>query len=150
MMVLDTNVVSETMAKQPDQGVIRFLDALEERAAVTVITVAEIRYGIAVLPAGARKRNLAASSERVFAALGSAGVLPFDEPAASDYANIAAARRQAGKPISQADAIIAAICRHHEVALATRNVDDFAGTGIVVVNPWDMPRGAAGPDLPGR
>ena len=137
MIVLDTNVVSETMAIQPDQGVIRFLDALEERAAVTVITVAEIRYGIAVLPAGVRKRNLTASSERVFAALGSAGVLSFDEPAASDYADIAAARRQAGKPISQADAIIAAICRHHGVALVTRNVDDFAGTGIIVVNPWD-------------
>ena len=137
MIVLDTNVVSETMAKQPDHGVIRFLDGLEERVAVTVVTVTEIRYGIAVLPAGARKRNLAESSERVFAALGSSGVLPFDEPAASAYAEIAAARRQAGKPISQADAIIAAICRHHEVLLVTRNVDDFAGTGIVVANPWD-------------
>ena len=64
-------------------------------------------------------------------------LLPFDEPAAAAYAEIAAARRRAGKPISQADAIIAAICRHHEVSLVTRNVDDFAGTGIVVVNPWD-------------
>lgn len=137
MIVLDTNVVSETMAKQPDGGVIRFLDRLEERVAVSVITVAEIRYGIAVLPAGARKRNLAASSERVFSALGSSGVLPFDEPAAVAYAEIAAARRQAGKPISQADAIIAAICRHHGVSLVTRNVDDFTGTGIVVVNPWE-------------
>ena len=137
MIVLDTNVVSETMAKQPNPGVIRFLDRLEDSVAVTVITVAESRYGIAVLPAGARKRNLAESSERVFAALGSSGVLSFDERAASAYAEIAAARRRAGRPISQADAIIAAICRHREVSLVTRNVDDFAGTGIVVVNPWD-------------
>ena len=137
MIVLDTNVVSEMMAEQPDPGVIRFLDRIEDSVAVTVITVAEIRYGIAVFPAGVRKRNLAESSERVFAALGSSGVLPFDERASSAYAQIAAARRRAGKPISQADAIIAAICRHHELTLVTRNVDDFAGTGIVVVNPWD-------------
>ena len=120
MIILDTNVVSETMAKQPDPGVIRFLDRIEDRVAVTVTTVAEIRYGIAVLPAGVRNRNLAESSERVFAALGSSGVLPFDERASSAYAHIAAARRRAGNPISQADAIIAAICRHHELNLVSK------------------------------
>ena len=72
------------MAKQPDPGAIRFVDRIEDSVAVTVITVAEIGYGIAVLPADAE---------------------------------IAAARRRAGKLISQADGIIAAICRHHEVAL---------------------------------
>jgi predicted nucleic acid-binding protein len=63
-------------------------------------------------------------------------ILPFDSPAAVAFAEIAAQRRQAGRPISQADAQIAAIARSRGATLATRNVPDFEGCGIEIVNPW--------------
>jgi predicted nucleic acid-binding protein len=136
VIVLDTNVVSELMARTPHPTVIRVLDALPAPPALTVITVAEIRFGVAVLPKGVRQRRLSEAAERMFAALGASRLLPFDEPAAALYSQIAAGRRSAGRPISQFDAMIAAICTVHSATLLTRNVKDFAGTGLRVQDPW--------------
>lgn len=77
---------------------------------LTVITVAEIRFGVAILPKGARKRRLSEASERMFSAFGPSRILAFDEPASEAYATIAALRCAAGRPVSQLDAMIAAIC----------------------------------------
>lgn len=136
MIVLDTNVVSEMMAAVPHPAVVRVLDALTAPPTLTAITVAEIRFGVAVLPKGPRQRRLGEAAEQVFAALGAARILPFDEPAGAAYAKIAAARRAAGQPISQFDAMIAAICTVHGATLFTRNIKDFAGTGVRVQDPW--------------
>ncbi len=137
MIVLDTNVVSEMMAAAPHSAVVATLDALAAPPSLTAITVAEIRLGVAVLPKGARRRRLAEAAERMFAALGTSRILPFDDAASAAYAEIASSRRSAGRPISQFDAMIAAICAVEGATLLTRNVGDFQGTGVTVLDPWE-------------
>ena len=103
---------------------------------MTAVTEAEIRTGIAFLPGGARRRGLAEAAERAFGGLFAGRVLPFDSAAARVCAEIAAARRASGRPLSQTDGQIAAIARSRGMTVATRNVRDFAETGIELVDPW--------------
>jgi predicted nucleic acid-binding protein len=137
MIVLDTNVISELMRAAPETAVIDWIDAHADiDLFVTAITVAELHYGIARLPEGRRKTNLAIHVERMIEEDFDHRVLPFDEAAAAHYGDIAATREHGGRPISGADAQIAAICRSYGSTLATRNVNDFTNTGITVVDPW--------------
>ena len=136
MIILDTNVVSELMRPEPAPQVaswVRDRDRRELRA--TAITLAEIRYGIARLPDGRRKQVLLAAADDVFSTFADQ-VLPIDAAAAENYAVVASMRERAGKPIASLDALIAAVCRSQSAALATRNVADFAGTGIEIIDPW--------------
>ena len=137
MVLLDTNVVSEMMLDSPHPRVLAWMDSRPVRELfVTAVTEAEVRAGIAFLPAGARRRDLAAAAERTLGSLFAGRVLPFDSTAARSYADIAAIRRAAGHPISQADCQIAAIARSQGMAVATRNVPDFSETGVKVIDPW--------------
>ena len=137
MVVLDTNVVSELMRATPSAEVLVWMDELPPRELfVTAITEAEVRTGIAILPAGARRRGLADAAERALGGLFAGRVLPFDSSAARAYADIAATSRAAGHPISQSDCQIAAIARSRGMAVATRNVRDFSETGAEVIDPW--------------
>ena len=137
MVLLDTNVVSELMRCAPSAEVLVWVDALPPRELfVTSVTEAEVRTGIAILPDGARRRGLADAAERTLGGLFAGRVLPFDSSAARTYADIAAASRAAGRPISQSDCQIAAIARSRGLALATRNVRDFSETGVEVIDPW--------------
>ncbi|BCJ59540.1 type II toxin-antitoxin system VapC family toxin [Micromonospora endophytica] len=137
MIVLDTNVVSELMRAEPAHAVLKWLRANSDNGLyTTTITVAEIRYGIARLPEGRRQQSLHQAANEIFAAF-PRQVLPFDIAAASAYADIVASRENAGHPIDGFDAQIAAICRSQVATLATRNLKDFADTGIPVVDPWD-------------
>jgi predicted nucleic acid-binding protein len=88
------------------------------------------------VPAGKRQDELGRAARTAFATYFRGRILPFDSDAAEAFASLAADRRQAGKPISQADAQIAAIARSRGAELATRNVPDFESCGIVIVNPW--------------
>jgi toxin FitB len=136
MIILDTNVVSELMRPEPAPGIaswVRDRDRRELR--MTAITLAEIRYGIARLPDGRRKQVLLATADEIFSAFADQ-VLPVDTAAAEHYAVIASSRERAGKPITGFDALIAAVCRSQGAALATRNISDFDGTGIEVIDPW--------------
>lgn len=89
-----------------------------------------------ILPDGARKQAPLGATHAIFDEDFAGQVLSFDHDVADVYAEIAAARRSAGKPISQFDAMIAAIVRSRGASLATRNVKDFAGCGIDVIDPW--------------
>jgi predicted nucleic acid-binding protein len=104
----------------------------------SAITQAEILYGIAVLPEGKRRDALLAAARSALENHFRGRVLPFDGAAADAFAAIAADRREAGRPISQADAQIAAIAKSRGAALATRNVADFDGCGVSVLNPWTV------------
>jgi toxin FitB len=104
---------------------------------MTAITLAEIRYGIARLPDGRRKQVLLDTADDIFRAF-SDQVLPVDAAAAEHYATIASARERAGKPIGGFDALIAAVCRCRGAVLATRNLADFDGAGVEVVDPWAL------------
>ena len=137
MVLLDTNVVSELMKAEPAGDVMAWINAAPTAALfVSTITQAEILYGIALVPSGKRRDALSRAARAVFDNSFRGRILPFDSDAAEAFAALAAERRQAGQPISQADAQIAAIARSRGATLATRNIKDFEGCGIEVVNPW--------------
>ena len=126
------------MRERPKLEVLKWLDnQLTDTLFVTAVTEAEIRTGIAILPEGERQRGLASAADRVFGVLFSDRVLPFDSDAAQAYATLAAERRAAGRPISQADCQIAAIALSRRMPVVTRDVDDFEGCGVDVINPWE-------------
>lgn len=136
MIILDTNVVSELMRGAPAPVVTRWVQTQSApRLHTTAVTLAEIRYGLALLPDGRRKSLLLSAAEEVFTAFADR-VLPFDAAAAVHYADVAAERVRAGAPISGFDAQIGAISRRHHAVLATRNTADFDHLGLDVVNPW--------------
>ncbi len=137
MIVLDTNVVSEIMKPAPSEKVVHWLASQESSSVfTTVITQAEILYGIEVLPAGRRRQSLPDVVEDTFRLDFERRILPFDEESGRRYARIRAGRKAAGRPIAQFDAMIAAIASVHRVALATRNTSDFERCGIRLINPW--------------
>jgi toxin FitB len=137
MILLDTNVVSELMRPRPAAVVESWVGGQPVAAMfISAITEAELRYGLALLPEGRRQRRLLAQAEAMLGEDFAGRILPFDSAAAAAYAPIAAARRLAGRPMSQADAQIAAIAASRGAAIATRNVSDFAGCGLAVLDPW--------------
>jgi len=136
VIVLDTNVISELTRPAPNESVLAWVDAQAD-VAITATTVAELLYGVARLPDGARKSRLKDGISKMIDGHLRDRVLAFDHAAAVHYAEIVAGRDEIGRPITVADAQIAAICRARHAILATRNVRDFESTGITVVDPWD-------------
>ncbi|MFT4294307.1 MAG: type II toxin-antitoxin system VapC family toxin [Micropruina sp.] len=136
MIVLDTNVISAVIGDHAEPRIVTWLDAVPELICLTSITAAELRLGAALLPAGRRRARLQEEIEAMLTEDFADAVLPFDEPASTAYAAVVAGRRSSGRPISVLDAQIAAICVSRGAALATRNVRDFDGTGVTVVDPW--------------
>lgn len=137
MIVLDTNVVSELMRPRSGSIVVDWTDRQPIHSLyLSAVTEAELRYGAAVLPLGQRRERLLAEIEDMLEQNFAGRVLSFDSAAAQTYATIAAARRAAGRPINHADCQIAAIAYSKGAAVATRDVSDFEGCGIEVVNPW--------------
>jgi hypothetical protein len=137
MIVLDTNVLSEILRPAPQPLVLEWLAAQPRNALfTTTVTQGEILYGVRLLPGGQRRDRLREAALAIFSEDFAGRVLSFDGEAASDYADLAAARRAAGRPISQFDAMIAAVTRSRGASLATRNVSDFEGCGIAIVDPW--------------
>ena len=136
-VLLDTNVVSELIRKSPDPAVEAWAagHALEDLF-FSAVGEAELRYGAAILPTGRRRETLVSDIERMLRDAFENRVLPFDRDAARAYADIAATRRSAGRPVAPVDCQIAAIARSRDMAVATRNVRDFEDMDIEVADPW--------------
>ncbi len=141
MIVLDTNVLSELLRPIPAPRVEEWL-AAQDGASVyfTSVGEAELRYGVAILPAGRRRTTIGAAIDDILDEDFRDRILPFDREAARAYAAIAAERRAAGRPISQFDCQIAAIARAHGASVATRNTGDYEGCGVAVIDPWEQAR----------
>jgi len=138
MIILDTNVVSELMKPTRSPAVIAWLSSqAREDLFTTTITMAEVLYGIELLPAGKRRDGLRRVAQATFTEDFAGRILTFEESPARLYAVISAARRARGRPISVQDAQIAAIARSHNASLATRDTGDFHGCGVRLVNPWE-------------
>lgn len=136
MIILDTNVVSETMKPQPAPAVIDWLDRqVVDTLYLTSLTQAELLAGVASMPDGQRRDRVAASLDATFA-LFDGRILPFDEPAARHYAPLAAATRQSGRGFPVPDAYIAAIAAARGFAIATRDASPFRAAGLQVIDPW--------------
>lgn len=135
MIILDTDVISELARPTPDQQVLAWVDDQDE-VAMTATTLAELLYGVARLPDGARRSRLAEGIRAIINDELGGQVIAFDRTAASHYADIVAGRSRTGRPMGIADGQIAATCRARGATLATRNVRDFEDVGIVVVDPW--------------
>lgn len=141
MIILDTSIVSETLRPQPSAKVLAWLAAQPAAALfTTTITRGEILYGVRLLPKGRRRDALQAAVTAIFDEDFANRTLPFDSNAANDYADIAAMRKSRGMPISQFDAMIAAVTRSRGAILATRNVKDFTHCGVEIIDPWTFRR----------
>jgi predicted nucleic acid-binding protein len=137
VIILDTNVLSELSRKVPSEEVLAWLDDQPaDETATTAVTVAEILYGVARLPEGRRKAELAEAVHGMLDDDLHGRVEPFDGTAAAHYATVVSGRDKIGRPISMADAQIASICRKLGATLASRNARDFEDTGIDVIDPW--------------
>ena len=137
MILLVTNVISELIKPSHNPAVAAFfVRAVPETVFTAAVCVAEIRYGLARLPTGRRRNDLAGRVTAFFAAAFSDRTLAFDSASAAIYAELRAAREAAGRPVAVEDAMIAATARAYNAVVVTRNVADFTGCGVEVVNPW--------------
>ena len=137
MIILDTNTLSETLKPVPSNILLGWLAGQDPVSIyTTAISQAEMLYGVEALPAGRRREQLAQVVEEIFAQDFLGRVLPFDQQSAREFASIVASRKAVGRPISQFDAMIAAIARSQSAAVATRNTGDFEHCGIRLINPW--------------
>lgn len=142
MVLIDTNVISELMRPEPSKAVLAWFG--HQTAAdlhLSAVVEAELRRGAAVLPAGKRRERLIAEIDAMIFEDFAGRVLPFDSAAAVAFAAIFVNRQAAGRPISFPDCQIAATARAHGAVIATRNVADFEGCGIDVINPWESEAG---------
>ena len=137
MIILDTNVLSELMRSKPSRRVVAWV-AKQPAAELftTSITEAEILFGIELLTEGKRQEGLLAA-EAMFAEDLAGRVFGFESDAARVFSKISARRRALGRPISHADAQIAAIAQVRGAKLASRNVADFEDCGLEVIDPWN-------------
>jgi len=137
MILLDTNVVSAPTKPRPDANVRAWIDA-QPGSTLFICTpvLAELHFGVHGLPAGSRRDRLNSYIEYLQYDLYAERVLSFDAPAAAEYGRLAAKRESAGRRMEFMDAMIAAIAVTHRAALATRDVDDFAGLDIEIINPF--------------
>lgn len=139
MIILDTNVISETLKPQPDPGVVAWLDnQLVETLYLSVITIAELRAGVSIMPQGAKKDRLNEAIEDQIIPLFANRILSFDQADSGSYAHIIALTRSKGFTIGMADALIAATAREKRFQVATRDVEAFEAAGIKVINLWQL------------
>jgi predicted nucleic acid-binding protein len=137
MFLIDTNVISELMRATPAPSVLSWFSTQDPSTLyLSAVTEAELRTGIAILPEGQRREGLRAALDATISEDFEGRILPFDTDAAKAYAEIASGRRSAGRPIADADCQIAAIAREAGAIVVSRNLRDFEGCGVDLVNPW--------------
>jgi toxin FitB len=137
MIILDTNVLSELISKAPDERVLSWLDGLPRIAVwTTSISVFELKFGVGIMPHGKRRDALGEAVDGLLATLLENRVLPFDTSAASQSAAAAVLRKASGRPVEIRDLLIAGVAASSGAVLATRNLKDFDGIGLELINPW--------------
>ena len=135
MIILDTDVMSELLKPRPDLRVVEWVWRLPTGVATTVFNRVELLAGIHLMPPGRRRDSLSGGLGEVLSQLGVC--LPFTPECADRYGSIVSARMRAGRPLGTMDALIAAVALEAGATLATRDVKDFTGLGLELVNPWN-------------
>jgi predicted nucleic acid-binding protein len=138
MILLDTNVISEPQRLEPNARVLDWIDAQAlETLYLSAITVAELRAGIALMPAGKRRDIFHENLEKRLLPMFANRVLSFDMACTQAYAKLLAKARTAGFAIEAADVFIAAVALANGFAVATRDTSPFEAAGLSVINPWE-------------
>lgn len=136
--LLDTNCISELVRMKPEPIVMAWMEAADETLLyLSVLTLGEIRKGLAVLPQGRRRTRLETWLEVDLRARFSGRILPIDAGIADRWGLLAANAKRVGKTLSAIDGLLAATALHHNLTIVSRNVSDFADTGAQVLNPWN-------------
>ena len=139
MILLDTNIVSEVMKAAPSPAVVAWLNNQDAMTVfVSTITIAEIEYGLRLLPDGKRRSGLRGRFERFLTQAFEGRVRSFDQQATRLYGEIMGARRETGRPMTVPDGQIAAIARSQGDSIATRNVTVFTDCGLTIINPFEF------------
>ena len=137
-LLLDTNVLSEVTKARPDERVLRWLDELDEdRAFISVISIAEIRRGVALMDSGRKRDTLAEWLARDLPQRFEHRVIPVDEPVALAWGDLMGLAKRSGRGLASMDGLIAATAFAYDLTLATRNTKDFEGFGIEIIDPWN-------------
>ena len=135
--LLDTNCISELVRIKPEPSVMMWVEATDEALLhLSVLTLGEIRKGLAGLPHGRRRTHLETWLEVELRARFAGRILPIDAAVADRWGLLAASAKGEGKTLSIIDGLLAATALHHNLAVVTRNVSDFASTQVQVLNPW--------------
>jgi predicted nucleic acid-binding protein len=138
MIILDTNVISELMRDNPAAIVKQWISQQKAvHLSLTTITIAEIQRGLMRLPTGKRRTNLEVNFNRFLTAAFAGRVFSFDQQAADLYGQISAEREHAGFHVDAVNLMIASIAKNENAKIATRNIKDFIGCGIELINPWE-------------
>jgi hypothetical protein len=138
MIVLDTNVVSETMRRVPDAAVVSWLNRQDiQTLYLTAVSLAELRFGIARLDQGRTKADLSERLDRMLDQVFHRRILPFTAVAASAFADRMADARRNGRSVGFQDGMIAACVAASGFSIATRDADPFQAMGLPVIDPWD-------------
>ncbi|MFG3339871.1 type II toxin-antitoxin system VapC family toxin [Glycomyces sp. NPDC048151] len=138
MIILDTNVISETYRDYPEDRVVDWLASLDRsRVTTTAVNIAELRMGVAIMPEGRKRKTLQGLVDNTIASIGVDRIEVFSATAAYKYGEVCGERHRIGRPIETEDAMIAAICIARGATLATRNTKDFDGLRMTLINPWE-------------
>lgn len=136
--ILDTNVISELVAKQPNQRVVDWIDHLDpNHVFISVITIGELRKGIEKLAESPRREALQNWLATDLLSRFSDRILPLDTDVMLTWGVLTGQLERIGRPLPAIDSLIAALALHHTFILATRNEHDFMDTGIILINPWN-------------
>lgn len=135
--LLDTCVISELVAKRPNSKVVAWVDGVDDGSLyLSAITIGELARGIARLAESQRKQSLAIWLEEELLPRFSGRILAVDAEVMLVWGKLTAQLEQAGRSLPAMDSLIAAIALYNGYSLVTRNVDDFIGTGVTILNPW--------------
>jgi predicted nucleic acid-binding protein len=136
--LLDTNCISELVRSKPEPLVLEWMQAANEGLLyLSVLTLGEIRKGVAGAPQSRRRTQLETWLELDLQARFSGRILPIDAPIADRWGLLAADAKRKGRALSAIDGLLAATALHHNLTIVSRNVADFAGTQVAILNPWE-------------
>jgi len=139
MIVLDTNVISALMRREPEKPVVKWLDAQPAASVwITAITVMEIRFGLQTMPKGRRQDALISAFEMMLKSMIEGRIASFDAEAGIQAAELMAQRKHKGRPAEVRDTMIAGIVLANRATLATRNTQHFEDLPVTVINPWKV------------
>jgi predicted nucleic acid-binding protein len=137
-LLLDTNVLSEVTKPRPEGRVLKWLDGLDEdRAFISVVSIAEIRRGVALMDTGRKRDALAEWLARDLPQRFEHRVIPVEEPVALAWGDLMGLAKRSGRGLASMDGLIAATAFAYDLTLATRNTKDFEGFGIDIIDPWN-------------